>query len=71
VKKGFIRQQEEKLAIRLLTWQYKRMNMPLPTQPELGQQATKLVDDAHRIGRERGRNVMTIMKELVEDLRKK
>jgi hypothetical protein len=29
------------------------------------------VDDAHRIAHERGRNVMTIMKELVEDLRKK
>ena len=71
VKMGFFRQQEEKLAIRLLTWKYQRMNMPLPAQSELEQQAVKLVDDAHRIARERGRNVMTIMKELVEDLRKK
>lgn len=34
-------------------------------------QAAKLVNDAHRIARERGRNVISIMKDLVEDLKKK
>jgi hypothetical protein len=29
------------------------------------------VDEAHRIARDRGRNVLSIMKELVGDLRKK
>jgi len=29
------------------------------------------VDEAHRIARERGRNVLSIMKELVGDLKKK
>jgi hypothetical protein len=29
------------------------------------------VDEAHRIARERGRNVLAIMKELVGDLKKK
>jgi hypothetical protein len=68
---GFIRQQEERLALRLLTWQYRRMNITLPDQTELETGASKLVEDAHRIARERGRNVMTIMKELVQDLKKK
>lgn len=68
---GFIRQQEEKLAVRLLTWQYQRMKIEQPDQVELEKRASKLVDDAHRIARERGRNVMTIMKELVQDLKKK
>ncbi len=68
---GFIRQQEEKLALRLLTWQYQRMNIALPDQAQLESKAAKLVDDAHRIARERGKNVMTIMKELVADLKKK
>jgi hypothetical protein len=68
---GFIRQQEEKLALRLLTWHYQRINIALPDDAELESKASKLVDDAHRIARERGRNVMTIMKELVEDLKKK
>ena len=68
---GFIRQQEEKLAIRLLTWRYQKMNITVPTMPELERQAAKLVDDAHKIARERGRNVISIMKDLVEDLKKK
>jgi hypothetical protein len=68
---GFIRQQEERLALRLLTWQYQRMKITLPDQKELETRASKLVEDAHCIARERGRNVLTIMKELVQDLKKK
>ena len=68
---GFIRQQEEKMAVRLLTWRYQKMNITVPTMPELERQAAKLVDDAHKIARERGRNVISIMKDLVEDLKRK
>jgi hypothetical protein len=64
---GFIRRQEERLAIRLLTWQYQKMNHPVPGTEELERQAGKLVDDAHRIARERGRNVMSILKEMISD----
>lgn len=68
---GFIRRQEERLAIRLLTWQYQRMNMPVPTMEELEIHAARLVDDAHKIAQERGRNVMGILKELIADIRKR
>ncbi len=68
---GFIRRQEERLAIRLLTWQYQRMNMPVPTMEELEIHAARLVDDAHKIAKERGRNVMGILKELIADIRKR
>ena len=68
---GFFRQQEERLAVRLLTWQYQRLKIALPSQDELETRAVALVDEAHRIGRQRGRNVLSIMKELVGDLRKK
>ena len=64
---GFIRRQEERLAVRLLTWQYQKMNLPVPAIEELQRQASKLVDDAHRIARERGRNVMSILKEMISD----
>ncbi len=64
---GFIRRQEERLAIRLLTWQYQKMDLPVPVIEELQRQASKLVDDAHRIARERGRNVMSILKEMISD----
>jgi len=68
---GFIRQQEEKMAVRLLTWRYQKMNITVPAMSELERQAAKLVDDAHDIARERGRNVMSIMKDLVDDLKKR
>ena len=68
---GFIRQQEEKMAVRLLTWRYQKMNITVPAMSELERQAAKLVDDAHDIARERGRNVISIMKDLVDDLKRK
>jgi hypothetical protein len=68
---GFIRQQEKRLALRLLIWQYQRMNMSLPAMEVLEQQAARFVEDAHRIARERGRNVMSILKEMIGDLKQK
>ncbi len=47
------------------------MNINVPPIPELERQASKLVDDAHKIARERGRNVISIMKDLVDDLKRK
>ncbi len=66
----FIRRQEERLAVRLLAWQYQRLNLPVPAIQELERQAVKLVDDAHRIALERGSNVMAIIKELISDVKK-
>ena len=68
---GFIRQQEKRLAVRLLIWQYQRMNMSVPAMEALEQQAARFVEDAHRIARERGRNVMSILKEIIGDLKQK
>ena len=68
---GFIRQQEKRLAVRLLVWQYHRMNISLPAMAELEQQADRLVEDAHRIARERGRNVMSIIKEMISDIKRR
>ena len=67
---SFIRRQEERLAVHLLTWQYQRMNLPVPAMEALERQAAKLVDDAHGIARERGRNVMSIIREMISDLKK-
>lgn len=67
---SFIKQQERKLALRLLSWHYEKNDMVMPTPSDLGRQADRLVNDAHRIARERGRNVLTIIKELVGDIRK-
>ena len=67
---GFFRQQEERLAVRFLSWQYQKLEMPIPEEAELKRQAAKIVDEAHRIGRERGRNVVAIIKELISDVKK-
>jgi len=67
---GFFRQQEERLAIRFLTWQYQKLNKPVPGDAELKLQAAKIVQEAHRIARERGRNVIAIIKDLVNDIKK-
>jgi len=66
----FIREQEERLALRLLAWQYQKNKMALPSSSELARQAATLVSDAHRIARQRGSNVVAIIKELVADIRK-
>ena len=67
---GFFRQQEERLAMRFLTWRYQKLNIPPPGEAELKMQAAKIVAEAHRIARERGRNVIAIIKDLVEDIKK-
>ena len=68
---SFIRRQQIRIAIRLLAWQYHRSNMILPPYKELESQAGQLVKDAHRIARERGKNVMSIVKEMVADMIKR
>ena len=68
---GFFRVQQEKLAVRLLAWQHQRMGLPVPDAGQLRRQAVDIVDEAHRIGRERGRNVVSIIKDLIDDLKNK
>ena len=67
---GFFRQQEERLAIRIISWQYQKWGKPIPEDAELKLQAAKIVDEAHHIARQRGQNVISIMKELIGDLKK-
>jgi rubrerythrin len=67
---GFFRQQEERLAGRFLSWRYQKLNKPVPDDAELKLQASKIVTEAHRIARERGRNVVAIIKDLVNDIKK-
>ena len=62
---GFIRQQEERVTIQFLKWRLQKLNMALPPDSELQRQASEIVDDAHRVARERGSNVMEIIKELI------
>ena len=68
---GFFRNQEQNLAARFLRWQYEKQNLPAPPESDIQQQAGRIVDDAHRIAKERGGNLLDIMKELVQEFLKK
>jgi len=65
---GFIRKQEEKIALRLLIWQYGKKDTALPALSVLQNQAAQVVDQAHEIAGKRGRNVISIIKELAGDI---
>ena len=67
---GFFRRHEQRLAVRLLAWQYERQGLARPPSSHLEQEASRIVDDAHRIARDRGRNILSVIRELVADLRK-
>jgi len=34
-KMGFIKEQQKRLAVRFLSWQYEKKNLPMPTRIEL------------------------------------
>jgi len=68
---SFFRRQEVRFARRLLAYRYEQMGRAAPPEAEMRAQAEKVVEEAHRIARERGRNVAAIIGELLEDLKRK
>lgn len=68
---GFIRRQEEKLAVRLIRWHQEQNNLPALAPEELAQKSAALVDEAHRVARRRGKNLVAIMKDMVADVLKR
>jgi len=68
---GFIRRQEEKMAARLIQWHLSQKALPPLAPEELAQKSSDLVDEAHRVARHRGKNVLSIMKDMVADALKR
>lgn len=66
---GFFRQQEIRMAMKLLKWHFEKQKFTLPDDAALSLQASKLVDEAHRIAKERGKNVIGIIKDLISTFR--
>lgn len=67
---GFFKKQEEQMALRYLRWHYTRSGQSEPPSEILNRKAAEIVNDAHRIAKERGRNVLFILKEMLENLKK-
>ena len=66
---SFIRKQEKKFALKLLEWRYKQQELPLPEKRQLRAHAERIVADAHEIAKERGGNVLAILKEMISSKR--
>ena len=64
---GFMKNQQVKMAARLLAWQYEKSGSTLPEESQLNERARQLVDDAHRIARQRGGNVLAILKQMASE----
>ena len=70
-KNGFVRKQEVAFAKKLLVWKYEKSGMALPDEKTISAHAVKIVDDAHVIAKNTGGNVLDILKEAVQDIKKK
>lgn len=46
------------------------MNIKEPPSSEVDIQASRIVEEAHRIARKRGGNVVSIIKEMIRDMKK-
>ena len=68
---GFMRNQQIRMAAGVLRRQYLKQGLPEPVESELNRQAAAIVDQAHAIAKERGRNLLEILKDLVADIRRK
>ena len=69
-KNGFIRKQEVAFAKKLLAWQYETSGIALPDEVAISAHAEKIVEDAHRITKKTGSNVLEILKNKVKDINK-
>ena len=67
---GFFRKQEEQMALRVLRWHYSKFDQAEPDEDLLQRKSSEVVDEAHRIAAQRGRNVLVILKEMLADIKK-
>ena len=70
-KNGFVRRQEVNFAAKLIVWKYEKSGIAVPSAENIRAQAEKIVDEAHEIAKDSGSTVMTIVKESIENIRKK
>ena len=67
---GFIRKQEEQMALRYLRWHYSKSGQSEPSDELLNRKAKEVVNEAHRIAKHRGRNVLVILKEMLAEIKR-
>jgi len=68
---GFVQKQEVAFAKKLLVWKYEQSGSALPNEDSISAHAIKIVDDAHIIAKNSGRNVLEILKDAVKNIKNK
>jgi hypothetical protein len=66
----FWQRQKVRAAAGFLRWRFEKNRQSMPDDEELERQANQLVLEAQRIARRTGKNFMTILKELINDLKR-
>ena len=69
-KIGFVRNKEIAFAKRLLVWKYEKSGTALPDEEALSAHAEKVVDEAHRIAKKSGNNILDILKDSAKEFKK-
>ena len=70
-KNGFVRKQEVAFAKKLLVWKYENSGTPLPGDAALSAHAERVVEDAHIIAKKRGGNILEILKDAVNEVKRR
>lgn len=63
-----LRQSELRLAKSILRWKFQKEGLPLPNNSELDAAASRLLDEARKIAKKRGKNLLDILKEEARQL---
>ncbi len=69
-KNGFIRKQEVAFARKLLVLKYENSGMALPGEEVISAYAEQVVDQAHRIVKKSGSNILDVVKNTVRNFSK-
>lgn len=67
---NFWQRQKVNAAMKFLRWRFERQRLAVPDDSELERQAVVLVEEAQRIAHRTGKNFLSILKELINDLKK-
>jgi hypothetical protein len=58
------------MALRYLRWYYSKSSQSKPPENLLHHKAKEVVDEAHRIAKQRGHNVLVILKEMLAEIKR-
>ncbi len=65
-----VRSAEKKLTKRLIKWKLRRVGLPTPNEETLDKGSERIVDEAHKIMKERGKSIFEELKQAKKEFLK-